>query len=192
MNQLGQPTAGLSLLRPLSRVIVRLWRVHVGLEHEVDGAGFASAEVNSFWRYIGSSLDRFMSMVDELTLEQLNWRPPAPDANSIYVLAIHTLANVRANVLQTLCGQPMERYRASEFLSVASKLNVPIPFWLSLRGELVTALSAVPSEAMDQVFEHPGRGAVSGREVLLIVARHTAEHLGHAELTRDLIVAARA
>jgi hypothetical protein len=34
------------------------------------------------------------------------------------------------------------------------------------------------------------RGEVTGREVLMLMARHAAEHVGHAELTRDLAVAA--
>jgi hypothetical protein len=29
-------------------------------------------------------------------------------------------------------------------------------------------------------------GVLTGREVLLVVARHAAEHLGQVELTRDL------
>jgi hypothetical protein len=35
-------------------------------------------------------------------------------------------------------------------------------------------------------YRHPRRGAISGREILIVVARHAAEHLGQAELTRDL------
>jgi hypothetical protein len=30
---------------------------------------------------------------------------------------------------------------------------------------------------------------VTGREVLMILARHAAEHVGQAELTRDLAIA---
>ena len=39
---------------------------------------------------------------------------------------------------------------------------------------------------------HPRRGVLTGREVLLIVARHATEHLGRAELTRDLAKAMQA
>jgi hypothetical protein len=38
--------------------------------------------------------------------------------------------------------------------------------------------------------QHPRRGPLSGREILIVVARHAAEHLGQAELTRDLMKAA--
>ena len=58
--------------------------------------------------------------------------------------------------------------------------------------ERETALRGLPPEAMDRTFDHPVFGPLTGREVLMVMMRHTAEHLGHVELTRDLIVAARA
>ncbi len=48
---------------------------------------------------------------------------------------------------------------------------------------------AVPPEALLAPHHHPRRGWSTGREILLIVARHAAEHLGQAELTRDLLLA---
>jgi hypothetical protein len=36
---------------------------------------------------------------------------------------------------------------------------------------------------------HPRRGPMSANEILLVVARHAAEHLAQAELTRDLLQA---
>ncbi|MCB0140064.1 MAG: DUF664 domain-containing protein, partial [Caldilineaceae bacterium] len=38
-------------------------------------------------------------------------------------------------------------------------------------------------------FTHPRRGQMSGRAILMVVMRHAAEHMGHAELTRDLLYA---
>ena len=41
---------------------------------------------------------------------------------------------------------------------------------------------------MDKEVNHPRRGAICGREVLLVVATHVTEHMGHAQLTRDLVI----
>ncbi|MBN1310607.1 MAG: hypothetical protein JXB30_04240 [Anaerolineae bacterium] len=41
------------------------------------------------------------------------------------------------------------------------------------------------------MHEHPRRGQMAGRAELIIVARHAAEHMGQAELTRDLLFSAR-
>ena len=162
------------------------------MTHDIEGAAFASAEVGSFWRFTLRSLDGFMEIVDGLTVDELNWRPPAPDTNTIYALTAHTLGNVRMHVFRVLLGQTIDRDRDGEFRSVADASNVPIPAWPTLRSKVEAALGELPPEAMDRSFDHPVFGPLTGREVLMVMMRHTAEHHGHVELTRDLIVAARA
>jgi len=162
------------------------------MTHDIEGAAFASAEVGSFWRFTLRSLDGFMEIVDGLTVDELNWRPPAPDTNTIYALTAHTLGNVRMHVFRVLLGQTIDRDRDGEFRSVADASNVPIPAWPTLRSKVETALRGLPPEAMDRSCDHPVFGPLTGREVLMVMMRHTAEHHGHVELTRDLIVAARA
>ncbi len=161
------------------------------MTHEFDPAAFASAEAGSFWRFTLRSLDGFMEIVDSLAVEELNWRPLASGSNSIYALTTHTLGNVRMHIFRVLLDQAIDRDRDGEFRSVADASNVPIPAWPVLRAEVEAALATLPPEAMDRIFEHPVFGSISGREVLMVMMRHTAEHLGHVELTRDLIVAAR-
>lgn len=162
------------------------------MTHEFDQSRFASAEVASFWRFTLRSLDGFMEIVDGLTVEELNWRPPSPDANSIYALTAHTLGNVRMHVFRVLLGQTTDRDRDGEFRSVADDSNVPIPGWPALRAEVEDALAVLTDDLLDSPFEHPVFGTMPGREVLMVMMRHTAEHHGHVGLTRDLIVAARA
>lgn len=157
-----------------------------------DRAAFQSAEVESFWRFTNRSLDGFMNAMEGLNVEELNWRPPAPDTNSIHGLTMHTLGNVRMHVFRILLGQPIDRDRDGEFRSVADESTVPIPAWPALRPEVEGALARLPGETMAASFEHPVFGPLTGREVLMVMMRHTAEHLGQVELTRDLILAARA
>ena len=42
---------------------------------------------------------------------------------------------------------------------------------------------------LDGARPHPRRGIITGRDVLIVVARHTAEHWGEAQLTRSLMKA---
>jgi hypothetical protein len=49
------------------------------------------------------------------------------------------------------------------------------------------ALENAPEAWLDQHYTHPRRGDMTGREILIKTVRHAAEHLGHAELTRDLL-----
>jgi hypothetical protein len=122
--------------------------------------------------------------------QELNWRPLA-SANSLYVLAIHTLANTEENLLGVLCGQPVQRQRETEFTAQGMSAKATQVRWAQLRAQLLENLAELSSTDLDQEREHPRRGQLTGRDVLIIVARHTAEHLGQAELTRDLVLAER-
>jgi hypothetical protein len=156
----------------------------------VTDSEYGSVELAALWPYVERTLERMMAVVHGCSVAQLNWRPPAPETNSVYVLGVHTLANARMNVLQVLCGQAIERDREAEFRAVANEDNATIPQWPGIRDELRTAVMALPEDAMDRTCIHWDRGEVTGREVVMLLARHAAEHVGHAELTRDLAVAA--
>ena len=151
---------------------------------------FRNRELAVIWPYIERTLERMIAIVHECSVEQLNWRPPADGANTIYALATHTLANARVNVIQVLCGQTIDRDREAEFRIVATEENASIPQWPAIRDELRNAVAPLTDADLNRRCEHPARGEVTGREVLMILARHAAEHVGHAELTRDLAVAA--
>ncbi len=157
----------------------------------VNSSAFASVEAGSFCRFLSQTLDQFVQVMDGLSVEELNWRPSAPDANSIYVLASHTLGNVRWSTLELLGGQQVHRDREAEFQSIADASNASMPAWPALRTELEGVMTRLAAEAMDKRIAHPIFGDLSGREVLIVVIRHAAEHLGHAQVTRDLILAGR-
>lgn len=149
------------------------------------------AQALFFWRYIAGSLDRLVALLDGLSADELDWRPPAPEANSLYTLAIHTLGNAEENLLETLGGQPIGRDRAREFAARGDSATVAAR-WAALRPRLAEMLATLPVGALDATHRHPRRGVLIGRDILIVVARHAAEHLGQAELTRDLLRAARA
>lgn len=147
------------------------------------------AESALFWGYISRSLDRLVACLDGLDVDGLNWRPAAPEANSLYVLATHTLGNAAENLLEMLGNQPVGRDREAEFgvVAGADAAAMIAERWQSLRARIEAVLEGLPPDALDREYTHPRRGTITGREVLLIVARHAAEHLGQAELTRDLL-----
>ncbi len=151
----------------------------------------AADEASIFWRYIASSLDRLVGCLDGLSAMQLNWRPAAPDTNSLYALAAHTLGNAEENLLQTLAGGSVGRDRDGEFAARGESAQAVTARWATLRAELRAHLACLPADALDATYVHPRRGAVTGRELLIVVARHAAEHLGQAELTLALLHAAQ-
>ena len=154
-------------------------------------ATFESREVATFWRYLESSLDHLIELAASLDPEAIHWKPPAPETNSIAVMTAHTLGNVRENILEILCGEAVHRDREAEFVDRAVTAETLAAQWANLRALLLAALAAVPASELDRRRTHPRRGELDGREVLIVAIRHAAEHLGQAELTRDLWVASR-
>ena len=106
---------------------------------------------------------------------------------TVYAIAMHVLGNAEENVLLTLCSLPVQRSRAAEFAARASTWEPARDRWLELRARIESALATLSSGDLDRECTHPRRGKLSGREVLLVVARHAAEHWGEAQLTLNLL-----
>jgi hypothetical protein len=127
--------------------------------------------------------------LDGLTDEELNWRPPAKDANSLLVLATHTLGAAEAHVLELLAGRQIGRVRSREFAvtgdarPVRARLDDVI-------DRLTATLDGLDPVELDRERPTPG-GSSTGREVLLWAVMHASQHHGVAQLTRDLILGAR-
>jgi uncharacterized damage-inducible protein DinB len=149
-------------------------------------APFRTDEVATHWRYIVSSLDRLLAVAQSLDGDGLHWRPPALGSNSVAVLVRHTLGNAEENLLMVLCGQPVARQREDEFVAQSLSAADLVTSWHELRPRIETALATVEADELTRMRPHPRRGEVTGRDLLIVVARHAAEHLGQAELTRDL------
>lgn len=145
-----------------------------------------NSEVDSFRRFIFGTIDDLVRSLEGLTAEQLNWRPAAADTNSLYAIASHVLGNAEENVLQTVCGLPVARSRAAELAARGDTWEPLRDRWRELRARIEGALAALPAGELDRERPHPRRGMLTGREVLLVVARHAAEHWGEAQLTRSL------
>lgn len=150
----------------------------------------SNQETSIFWRYISSSIDQLLGTLDGLSEQEINCSPIG-NANSLFVLATHTLGNTTENVLSVLCGQTVDRQRKAEFTAQGSSLAPLQAQWQHLRGQIETRFAQLDDTILDEMREHPRRGQMMGREVLIVVARHCAEHMGQAFLTRDLILAQR-
>ncbi|MCW5880078.1 MAG: hypothetical protein KIS91_03975 [Anaerolineae bacterium] len=66
-----------------------------------------------------ATLERLSSQVlaelEAVPAAALNWQPPLHDANSLYVIAQHTVAAGEWLTLHLACGQPYTRDRDAEF-----------------------------------------------------------------------------
>ncbi|MEZ4659514.1 MAG: DinB family protein [Caldilineaceae bacterium] len=143
-------------------------------------------ELALYWNFTARSVDHIIGCLDGLNQEQLNWRP-CSEASSLYTLAIHMMGNMEEVILGLLCGQPTQRDRAAEFAAVGESAEPVRARWADLQSRIETNLLARGDDILEQPFTHPRRGQMSGRAILMVVMRHAAEHMGHAELTRQIM-----
>ncbi len=151
-------------------------------------------ELTLYAAQLQTLLDRVCQVVEGLDGAQLNWRPPVAEANSVYVIATHTLGNAEAWVLGIACGQAVERDRPAEFCSSGADAAPIVDRARDLQRRIGEALRALPDGALDNINEIPAHLSsaprrVSGREALIQVIEHASNHLGHIDLTRDLALA---
>lgn len=169
-------------------------------------------EAELYNRYICDAVDNILATHEGLNVEELNWRPIEGETSSLYILGVHIIGNVRQGVVTVLGESEADaRVRDLEFSAVAGSLEPDhagwihhhgqppagwmnesvIEYWTRLRGEVNDVFATLTEEQLERVYAHPRRGNVSGRELCLIMAVHANEHVGHAELTRQLIIEQR-
>jgi uncharacterized damage-inducible protein DinB len=148
----------------------------------------ATPESQMYADAIIDKLERIISCCDDRSAEEINTRPPAPESNSLHVLAVHTMGNVREAVLEVLLGQPVNRDRDAEFAATGGSTAEIRSEWDKLKPVIHGAISQLSSDALDAEYHSHRRGKMTGRQLLLFTANHASEHVGHAELTRDWIL----
>ena len=144
-----------------------------------------SDEIALFWRFIVESEDKLVESLHGFEEDDLNWSPLG-NANSLYVLATHTMGNIEQNVLGGICDEPFQRDRDAEFLAKGASWETIQGRWRELRCRISECIKDVPQNRLERKKES-SLGILTGRETLMVVARHAAEHLGHAEITHDLL-----
>ena len=148
----------------------------------------SSRETDLYWNKIRNTVDELVACLEGLYSDSLNWRP-LDDANSLYVLATHTMGNVRHNFLSLLCGLPVTRDRDAEFMVRGGSAVEIEGRWNELEHQISDAIEELPPSDLDRQRDHPHGGIITSRELLIFVARHAAAHYGQPQPTRDLVKA---
>ena len=147
-------------------------------------------ETDVYWLKISNTVDEVVACLEGVGSDDLDWSP-LDDANSLYVLATHTMGNVRHNLLNGLCGLAISRDRDAEFVVTGGSAADIVAHWNELKSQISDSVEGLPRGEMDRERDHPRYGTISGHELLVLVATHAAEHYGQAQLTRDLLKAQR-
>lgn len=152
-----------------------------------------SAEIESFRIRFEYEFDRLLDTIKDLDEEGVNWKPPAPGANSLLVLATHTLGSAEDHVVRVAAGMTVVRNRDAEFAVRGGALHLASRATEVRRriGEALSSLEGRLDEERDVPFRGWPKPRATVRDRLLNSIAHTVEHVGHSQLTHDLYVAQR-
>ena len=130
-------------------------------------------------------VERVIGATDGLGSAQLAWTPGAKGANSLLVLAAHTVGAVERHILVSIAGRKPSRTRDEEFAD-AGDIGAIRARWDVVKRGVGDVLDDLPPGRLDEDLPGP----VSTRSVHSMIVHaiaHAAEHAGQAELTRDLV-----
>lgn len=155
------------------------------------------AEVAQYLNMIEDLRGQVGELVAGLPAEALNWRPvPGEDdhaTNSLAVLATHVAGSEHFWIAEVIAQRPATRVRPEEFRTVVESADV-LQEWLAVVGrETREILPELDEETLAESRAVQGRTEpVPVRWAILHVIDHTALHLGHMQLTRQLWQGGRA
>lgn len=147
-------------------------------------------QIDDFILFCNRTLDAMVAKTKQLSDVEINLVPDLPEANSVYQLVVHSTAACEYWVAHIVCGRPSDRVRAEEFECVGptSDVDYAAQALRDLLEELRPELAEADSLANEAITETPlGRPWTVGA-ALLHAFEELAQHLGHIEITTDLIV----
>jgi len=140
-------------------------------------------------------VDDIFAQLDGIPETDLNhWLPQNDmrDINTFMTLAVHTVGAGEYWILEAAGGRPVDRNRAAEFSAEGNlpELRERYERWLEDTGEVFDQMD---DATLASIYERPanperGMGAASRSraECIQHALEHTAVHLGHLQLQRQL------
>ena len=146
-----------------------------------------------FVRFCERTIDGMVAAVRRLDGDEVNQPPPLVGGNTPFQLVTHALAACAWWTSHMVCGRPSSRDRSSEFRSqgTAAQLEQAAEHARSSLRELLPALATADRLHDTPTTQTELRGEWTVGAALIHAYEELAQHLGHLEMTVDLIVADR-
>jgi len=147
------------------------------------------SELDNYLQRIEDLRGQVGSLIADLPVEALNWRPledfGAQITNSLAVLAAHIAGAEHFWIAEVIGGYLPTRDRDAEFATQAADAAALVRRLEKTGAETRQVFSVLSPADLDGTKETGGR-AVPVRWGILHVIDHTALHLGHMQLTYQL------
>jgi hypothetical protein len=140
--------------------------------------------------FVDTALDGMARVVTELGDDLANQRPDMPGANSPYVILTHCLGVMAFWGGQVVGGREIHRDRPAEFTAsgpVADLVEKTRAARAQLATDIADADASAPPRTAPGGDAQPWKTTQGG--VLLHLYEELAQHHGHMEITRDVLLA---
>ncbi len=136
-------------------------------------------------KMLDEQADRFGKAVDGMPEEALNWRPGNEETNSVAQLVRHTTA-VQSVLLGRALGETVQHDHAYSLRNDPATKAELAGLIAEAKAKKDDDLARLDALDMSEMVASPGRDPVMRARYVIHTADHGQEHLGHAELTRQL------
>ncbi len=140
----------------------------------------------TFDEMIGDLIERIDGIFSDLPVEALDWTPD-PALNTVTVLVVHSMGALRYWVVQMLGGENVERDREAEFDAHDCSKSDLHDLLNETRAQVHAVLDRLSMADLDgEQYSPLHKDYFTGRFALAHALEHTALHVGHLEITREL------
>ncbi len=126
-----------------------------------------------------------LKILEDMGVEGMNWAISLPEVNSAYAIVTHTTASQYWWIKENLHGEKVDRDRPAEFTARAADLEALKVEMTRVQDFTREIFAGLGPEDMPAERVVRGR-SVSVEWIVLHVIEHTATHLGHLQLTKQL------
>lgn len=158
------------------------------------------AELHPLWELLNQYFDQARSLIDGLTIDQLNWRPIEGETegeatNSLYGMTLH-ISFIALNSAARVANRAPQFYPEMELgntglIAVAEHPERALELLKAAQAAVHEMMDSLTTEQLDEMRERRFGNWVapskSVRWMLTHVLDHTALHVGHMEITRQLL-----
>jgi len=151
-----------------------------------------SKEIQEYLDVLNELRNQVKNLLEGFSQEVLDWRPMSSEGelatNSLAVIAAHVAGSEPFWMREIIGGQKTQRDREAEFVTKGVEIS-ELEKRLDSAGQTATdVLSSLTEAQLDENRKWQDQ-MVSVRWCILHVIEHTAQHIGHMQLTRQLWIA---
>jgi uncharacterized damage-inducible protein DinB len=142
-------------------------------------------------RYVRLAFDQLLGVADRLGDEGVNQRPHGEGTNAVAALIVHCCGVCEFWLGHVGLGRDSDRDREAEFSATATvaDLHQLVHATMAQVSQDLVALETAPPSPHAKPREHLTEGDRSDASLVLHVLEELFQHLGHAELAADAVLA---